>query len=237
MKTAYLLVDLLSVIIPFIAGFHPKINLYKTFPFIILGNIIVMVPFIIWDHIFVNLGIWGFNEKYILGYKIFNLPIEEYLFFICIPFACIFTHLVIWGKFEKSPKSNLYLLPLGLILFISLVFSIQSETYTKVIGIFTLVSTFIALLLFRSNFAKFMREFIISYFIILVPFVIVNGTLTGSFTPEPIVWYNDSQILGYRFLRIPVEDFLYTFSLIILNIAITYLLLKKNKNIRARFRT
>lgn len=235
MKTAYLLVDLLSVIIPLIVGFHPKINLYKIFPFMLFSNLIVMMPFIIWDHIFVKLGIWGFNEKYILGYKIFNLPIEEYLFFICIPFACIFTHFVIWERFKKDIQSDLYLLPLGLILLISLVFSIQSGIYTKVIGIFTLASTFITFILFRSDFAKFMRKFIISYFIILVPFVIVNGTLTGSYTPEPIVWYNDGQILGYRFLRIPVEDFLYTFSLIILNIGVTYLLLKANKNLKAQF--
>ncbi|CUT04727.1 lycopene cyclase domain-containing protein, partial [Candidatus Kryptobacter tengchongensis] len=76
------------------------------------------------------------------------------------------------------------------------------------------------------NIIKFAKEFAISYLILLFPFLIVNGTLTGSFTAEPIVWYNENAILGIRVLTIPIEDFLYAFSLIILNIALVDFLIK-----------
>ena len=53
--------------------------------------------------------------------------------------------------------------------------------------------------------------FYLSYLIILIPFTLVNGVLTGYMTPDPIVWYNDAENLGIRFLTIPIEDYLYYF--------------------------
>ncbi|MFT4996189.1 MAG: lycopene cyclase domain-containing protein [Flavobacteriales bacterium] len=53
--------------------------------------------------------------------------------------------------------------------------------------------------------------FYLSYMIILIPFTLVNGVLTGYMTPDPIVWYNDAENLGIRFLTIPIEDYLYYF--------------------------
>ncbi len=53
--------------------------------------------------------------------------------------------------------------------------------------------------------------FYLSYGIILIPFSVVNGILTGYITPEPIVWYNDAENLGIRFFTIPAEDYLYYF--------------------------
>lgn len=223
----YLFLDISSIIIPFISGFHKKINLHKKFPFIFIANLIVMIPFIIWDYIFVGAKIWGFNEKYITGIKILNLPIEEYLFFICIPFACVFTHLALWKVLKISKlTSNIHLLPLLLILMASIFFIFQSKIYTKLVGFVTLISSLFTLFLYRTNIIKFAKEFAISYLILLFPFLIVNGTLTGSFTAEPIVWYNENAILGIRVLTIPIEDFLYAFSLIILNIALVDFLIK-----------
>ena len=33
--------------------------------------------------------------------------------------------------------------------------------------------------------------------------------------PDEVVWYNDNQNLGIRFFTIPVEDFVYAFSMIL----------------------
>ena len=71
-----------------------------------LSLILTMGVFIPWDVIFTVNGIWGFNPNYFLGVKIFSLPLEEWLFFICIPFACVFTHYVLLLYFPKMKLNH-----------------------------------------------------------------------------------------------------------------------------------
>jgi lycopene cyclase domain-containing protein len=52
----------------------------------------------------------------------------------------------------------------------------------------------------------------------LVPFFVVNGILTGSWIENQIVWYNNAENLGIRFGTIPVEDSVYAYSMILMNL-------------------
>lgn len=55
------------------------------------------LPFLVWDMWAVNTGRWSFNEEVITGIKIWNLPIEEVLFFALIPQSC----LLLWAGMKK----------------------------------------------------------------------------------------------------------------------------------------
>ena len=55
---------------------------------------------------------------------------------------------------------------------------------------------------------------IFAFVVAQLPFLIVNGVLTGAATPEPIVWYSEFHITGVRILTIPLEDVFYNFSLL-----------------------
>jgi lycopene cyclase domain-containing protein len=58
------------------------------------------------------------------------------------------------------------------------------------------------------------------YFFALIPFIVVNGFLTGSFTEDPVVYYNDLENLSIRVLNIPIEDFVYNFNILLLVVAV-----------------
>ena len=59
-----------------------------------LGATILLVApwFIIWDAYAISQGHWFFDREQILGiYGPFEIPLEEYLFFILIPIASVLT--------------------------------------------------------------------------------------------------------------------------------------------------
>jgi len=181
---------------------------------VITSLTIVASFFLIWDAIFTKLGIWGFNPDYHLPFLILGMPIEEWLFFFCIPYASVFIHYAL-----KYYLPNL-LLPKKLTQGITILW-IVLISYLLIINFGKLYTTvnYIVLLgiLFYSYFKggiKHLRLFYIAFLIILIPFFIVNGILTGTGIETPVVWYNDAQNMGIRLGTIPVEDIGYAFSML-----------------------
>ena len=211
----YLLINFFTIIIPFIFSFHPSIQFYKHFLSFIKSIFLTCLIFIVWDIFFTHLGVWGFNKKYVIGVYFFNLPIEEVLFFICIPFACIFT-IFCFDKFKKIPINYkvekmihiiIYFLSLSIILFF----------YKKKYPLFVFVSLPILIIVLKYIFkVNWLIKVYFVYLFLLIPFLIVNGILTGTGLQEPVVWYNVNQIIGIKILTIPVEDIFYGLELIIL---------------------
>ena len=103
MKYTYLLLNIFTISIPFIFSFHKKLNFYKTWIALFPAVIITAAVFIIWDIWFTNMGVWGFNPAYLIGVDIVNLPLEEWLFFFCIPYAIVFTY----ASIKKLVKSDI----------------------------------------------------------------------------------------------------------------------------------
>jgi lycopene cyclase domain-containing protein len=70
------------------------------------------------------------------------------------------------------------------------------------------------------------RLFWIFWLVVTVLMILINGYLTW----RPIVIYNEAKMLGIRLFTIPLEDFLFGFSLVGLNIIIwEYFNRKENK--------
>lgn len=207
----YLIILISSIFVPFIFTFHKRLKFHHHFKFLAFGLILMLFIFIPWDIWFTEMGIWGFNEYYISGVYFFNLPLEECLFFICIPFCCIFTYHVVWtlsvDKSFKSMKNTSFIL--SIILFFAGVFWMD-----KLYTFYTFIGLSIVLLI--APFIVNMKIFFKAFFILLIPFFIVNGLLTGSFIENQIVWYNDNHNLGIRLFTIPIEDVFYNCFMLLL---------------------
>lgn len=212
----YLIVNVGSLIIPLIFSFHPKLNFYKKWKATLLSIFIVGFVFIVWDMFYTDLGVWGFNPDYLCGLYIFNLPIEEILFFICIPYACLYTYhcLKLFKPVKKLEQTKWISYILCTVFFIVGCVFIPN-LYTSV----TFISLSIVLLIIQIKYNPIWLPRLYSALLLLIiPFILVNGILTGTGLENPIVWYNENEITGFRILTIPVEDFFYGFLLILLNV-------------------
>jgi lycopene cyclase domain-containing protein len=228
MKSLYLLINLGTILIPFAFSFHPKLKFNLTFKPFFIANSIVALIFIAWDIGFTQMGIWGFNADYTMGLNLWNLPIEEVLFFTCIPFACVFTYHCLNLFFTirwSASVEQIVIISLAAILFTTGLLNIE-KGYTA--ATFISLSLILLLLKFIAN-CTWLPKLLTIYPVLLVPFFIVNGLLTGSWIEQPVVWYNNDENLGIRLLTIPVEDVFYGFELILLNIYFYHLLLSAKR--------
>ena len=180
--------------------------------------IIPAVLYIIWDIFFTLKGVWSFNPEYITGIKLYNLPIEEVLFFFVVPYCCVFIYACIKSYFPNvSNKKNAdWLLKILAAVLIIAGIVYHNKYYTSWTFIFT--GSFILIIYLARKFFKNFDavSFLISYAICLIPFLIVNGFLTTI----PVVLYNDAENLGIRIYTIPFEDAFYGMLLVLMNIAL-----------------
>ena len=213
----YTILLLCSILVPLALSFDKKLQFYKQWKFLMPSIVVVALFYIVFDIYFTKLGVWGFNARYCSSNVFFNLPIEEWLFFIVIPYASVFLHdsiVLYFTKVRLHNKFAKYLsVTLLLILLIIVLFNLE-KAYT------TYIFSLVILVLIFSFFDKtiVISSFYCTFLAILIPFIIINAILTGSFIDEPIVWYNNNENLGIRFLTIPIEDFGYAFSLILFNL-------------------
>lgn len=223
----YLFINLASISVPFLVSFHPKFKLHKNWGALFGAIFLAMIPYIIWDVLFTVNEFWGFNPRYLNGIELFHLPMEEWLFFICIPYACVFTHVTLTTLLPKlcfSKRVTKTLTFAVLLVFLFIAFFNIHRWYTFVNAAFVV---FVLLLAYFSN-TNLLRYYLFTFLVMLIPFFIVNGVLTGSGIQDEVVWYNNTQNLGVRLGTIPVEDVGYAFSLLLLNL----LLFERFKNTR-----
>lgn len=213
-KYAYLLINFLSVVFPLLLSFDKRVRFYKSWKFIWPGLLITGMLFLAWDIFFTVKGVWSFNPNYILGVTFFKLPLEEILFFLTIPFSCIFIYecLDYYVKWQISDQVVKVLTALLTALSLLMLVFFHNQLYTLV----NFGTLFLILVLLQYALkVKWLNRFYLAYLVSLAPFYLVNGILTSI----PIVSYNNAENLGIRVGTIPVEDHFYLMSLLLMNVA------------------
>ncbi len=216
MHYTYFIILLLCVAGPLALSFDKKVAFYKKWKFVFPAMIFPAFFFIVWDIFFTSAGVWSFNENYICGIKLFNIPVEEALFFFVVPYCCTFIYECIrcyFPELKNTKGSNLVLANIAsLCAFGAVVY--YDRAYTFYTGTFNAMLICI-ILLFRKKMNWFNgKTFLFSYLIILLPFLAVNGVLTSW----PVVIYNNAENVGKRIFTIPFEDIFYGMLLVLGNI-------------------
>ncbi len=232
MKFLYLSINLACISIPLLCSFHPRIRFNRYWAALWPGLFLTAFLFLIWDYFFTTHGVWGFNPRYISGVAVGPLPLEEILFFICIPYACMFTYfcikLFLPEGFHERYVRHAHGLSLALALvLLALAIANLDKLYTSWTFILTGVLLLLVTLVRKTN--SWLVPFYLSFFLLLFPFAVTNGILTGTGIEEEVVWYNDGENLGFRLGTIPVEDIFYAFLFILSNTIFFETLLRRGK--------
>lgn len=226
----YLAVNLGCLALPLLLSFDKNVQFYKQWKYFFRVNLSVAAFFIVWDAVFTQAGIWAFNPDYLLGPSLLGLPFEELLFFFCIPYCSVFTYFALKHYVKRNPlmHADTTLNISAILICATLIVTYFSRQYIALTSVFTLAWLVWA----TRNTKRFMADLWLAFFVLLVPFVISNGVLTGlSFWEFPfihneasnitdqIVWYHPGHNTGWRIFTMPADDLVYGFLLIAMHIA------------------
>lgn len=215
MNFEYLLFNLIIISGPLALSFDSKVAFYRKWKYVFPAIILTMFPFIVWDA-FVTGRHWWFNEQFTTNIELAGIPLGEWLFFVTVPYATLFVWEVFAAYFKNREIHSLYLfrkvMQYGIIGGIIL-FSVGKE-YTGLVFV-ALGITAILDQVYQTNVYLQKR---------MIHLVLLNLGLTlifnGYLTARPVVLYDVIYQLNWRIFTIPIEDFGYGVSLIVLLVII-----------------
>jgi lycopene cyclase domain-containing protein len=205
----YLWVDLAILAIPLALSFDRKVRYVRRWPAVFASTAVVAAVFIPWDILKTAAGVWGFNLRRVGQFAFLGLPAGELLFFLVVPFSCLFIYEVVQAYFRERPVRVArwaWLLAAGGLGVLAVLFRRQVYTLTVLAAAAAVLA--LAALWQPDLLASF--RFWLAIALTYLPFLIFNGILTSV----PLVVYNEAEIWGARVYTIPVEDFFYSFSLL-----------------------
>ncbi|MCU0424868.1 MAG: lycopene cyclase domain-containing protein [Candidatus Kapabacteria bacterium] len=226
MKFEYLLFNLIVIAGPFAYSFEKTINFRQYWREALFGIFGSLIVYVAWDSAVTNRH-WYFNAPYMLDFRLLKLPIEEWLFFITVPYACLFVREVLTLVVKDSGfirqlewvRAGMFaLLPIGVLVFQS------GKEYTGLVLIAFGVIAFLDRQL-RTNTLLQTRTYVFLASVIGFTFVF-NMYLTA----RPLLIYAPAYQLDFRVITIPIEDFGYGLTHIALcNIIYEYFKLRSGK--------
>lgn len=200
-----ILVFLPVLVLSFVTDVKPHRHLLG----LLAGYLFVSFPFMVWDVWAVAAGHWHFNEAYVTGPYLFDVPLEEYLFFLTVPFAAVY----VWGLVKKfvADRSLAGIFPLlvfGIVGGISvwMLINFWDNGYTRSAAIASLIAVLVA----ASSRIAYTWRFWTFQLLLLGLFLVFNSILTML----PIISYGPDAIIGFKIGDIPIEDFLFNFAFI-----------------------
>jgi lycopene cyclase domain-containing protein len=208
----YLIIIASVIAGPLLLSFDKKVAFYRKWKQVFLAMLPVSTLYILWDIAVTARGHWSFDPHYSGGWKLFGLPLGEWLFFFVVPYACIFIYEVVKTYFPQKKSNNISQARLWgtitsmLSLILALVFRQQAYTF---LALLSLALWLTITLLIKPHLLLQSCTF---WYMLLsaIAFLLVNGFLTGL----PVVLYNPKAIWGIRIITIPLEDLFYNIGML-----------------------
>jgi lycopene cyclase domain-containing protein len=207
----YLIFNLLVISGPLILASMRRFYFLDRWPYALPAIGAAAIPYLIWDALVTGRH-WMFSETYTLNIRLANLPLEEWLFFLTVPFACLFTWEMITkylpDRHTDTGRTVRYLS----LLFpaAGLIFFYYGREYSG------LVMFFLTLVIYLDKVLATNLVYQKRFYWYLLMIVVFTFMFNGYLTARPVVLYNEAYLMGLRLITIPIEDFGYGTSLLVL---------------------
>lgn len=210
-KFAYLVFNVL-VSLSFLGAALWMPEYWRRWRGLVAGFATVSGAFILWDIWAAAHGHWQFSSQYTLGLRVAGLPIEEGLFFVTVPGACM----VVWELLGRTKRARQVVIHSGTLRSGFVVLSALcllggmmsgDSAYTRAA---LLAAGIAAVCLACQVRLAVMRQWWLFQVASFTLFLVCNMVLTGL----PIVLYSLDHFSGLRIGTIPIEDFAYNFALL-----------------------
>jgi len=194
----YLILNLFTITGPLLLSFDKKVAFYRSWKSLFPAMFFTGAVFLIWDVFFTSWGVWEFNPDYVVGIYFLGLPLEEWMFFLTVPYASVFIYACLRSYFprmelKRYSRSIAWAIVILLLVVGGLTFD---KTYTSVTA-FLLAAWFVGLLFIGKT--DFLGHFFQAWLIDMIPLFIINGVLTAL----PVVIYNNTETVSYTHLTLP----------------------------------
>ncbi|UCH30972.1 MAG: lycopene cyclase domain-containing protein [Candidatus Bathyarchaeota archaeon] len=195
---------------PLMFSFERRLKFYSKIKPLLIAMLLVGCVFVGWDVWATYRGHWSFNPSYVNDTRFLGIPLEELLFFVTVPYSCLFVFdsikYFIGDKELFSPNRQIFTVAGFLVA--ALAFGFLDKGYTF-LAILSVGLTFLFVATLKAEiFAS--RSYWIYITATLFLFLIFNFILTSL----PVVQYSSLAICNIRFITIPLEDFLFNFSML-----------------------
>ena len=208
-------IDLLVLALPLALSFDRQVAFWKKWPQVFAAIAAVVLVFGAWDAWMAARGIWSFNPEHAGEFRFLHLPPGEWLFFVCVPYACLFVLECVRAYVpDRAGQMNRAVVPAATAFFCVAAWLFRELGYTATV--FLSVGLVLAALEGTAPATLRSRNFWIALGLTYLPFLVANGFLTGI----PIVRYDDAENLAIRVGPIPLEDFLFSFSMLGLSVLV-----------------
>ncbi len=206
----YLYLNLVIIAFPLLFSFERRLRFYSKARPLLIAMLLVGCVFVGWDALATYRGHWAFNPSYVNDIRLLGLPLEELLFFVTVPYSCLFVYESIryfLGDAKLfAPRKRLFA-GAGVVL-AALSFGFLDREYTFLailsVGLTLLVVSAVRIEILSS------RAYWTYITATLGLFLIFNFILTSL----PVVEYSPLAISNIRVITIPLEDFLFNFSML-----------------------
>jgi lycopene cyclase domain-containing protein len=200
------------IVAPLALSFDKRVAFHTKWKQLLLSMIPISAIYIAWDVWAAERGDWWFSPEFSGSWKLFGLPLGEWLFFFVVPYACIFIFEVVRSYFPAKRHSHTLVVGVCggvtsvLCIIVAVVFRDQEYTVLALLSFAVWIAVVLAV---QPN---LFQEIHTLWFFLLstIAFLLVNGILTGM----PIVLYNSEAIWNIRIGSIPLEDLFYNIGML-----------------------